>query len=59
MDDEERQSEHSPELPFQAEGLREYVADIDPATATEMDAVIAQLEHAAETPPEGESPTPR
>ena len=44
------------ELPFQAEGFREYVADIDPATATDMEALIVQLEHAGDEPPSEPDP---
>lgn len=50
MAHEEHRPEHNDELPFQAEGFREFVADMDPATAADMEAVIVQLEHAADEP---------
>ena len=36
------------------EGFREYVAEIDPATAADMEALVERLEHEPED--EGESP---
>jgi hypothetical protein len=58
MATEERDGERSPDLPFQAEGFREYVADIDPATAAENEAIVAQLEAAAQEPaPDADAPS--
>ena len=57
MTDEQRAAERVPDLPIQAEGFREYVADIDPATAAEMEAIVEQLEAAAEQPA-GQDPSP-
>jgi hypothetical protein len=52
MNDDERPPEQEPESPLQEEGFKEYVAQIDPGTATEMEALIEQLEA------EGEQPLP-
>jgi len=47
--------EAQPESPLENEGLRQYVAGIDPAAATEMEAVIEQLEAERDDfpPPDG------
>jgi len=51
----EREHEEAPESPLENEGLRQYVAGIDPAAATEMEAVLEQLEAERDDfpPPDG------
>ncbi len=54
MAEDERPEERA-EDEEEGEGFREYVAQIDPATAADMEALIERLEHEPETegaPPE-------
>jgi hypothetical protein len=53
MADDER-AEEGTEDQEEGEGFREYVAQIDPATAAEMEALVERLEHE----PEAESAPP-
>jgi hypothetical protein len=56
----EREHEKQPESPLENEGLRQYVAGIDPAAATEMEAVVEQLEAERDDfpPPDGRKREP-
>ncbi len=52
---EDQRAEERAEDEEEGEGFREYVAQIDPATAADMEALIERLEHEPETegaPPE-------
>ena len=53
---EDAREETQEESPLENEGLRQYVAGIDPAAATEMEAVIEQLEAERDDfpPPDGQ-----
>ncbi len=55
MTEHERKHEEKPESSLENEGLRQYVAGIDPAAATEMEAVLEQLEAERDDfpPPDG------
>ena len=41
---------------YEGDGYREYVAQIDPGTATEMEAVLENLERMGEQPADGLPP---
>jgi hypothetical protein len=55
MADQEHEHETEQESPLENEGLKQFVAGIDPAAATEMEAVLEQLEaeHDDFPPPDG------
>jgi hypothetical protein len=55
MAEHEHTHDEEAESPLENEGLRQYVAGIDPAAATEMEAVLEQLEAERDDfpPPDG------
>ncbi|HLH21724.1 MAG TPA: hypothetical protein VK066_04330 [Chloroflexota bacterium] len=55
MAEHEREHKKEPASPLQSEGLKEYAAEIVPSTATEMEAVLEQLEAERDDfpPPDG------
>jgi hypothetical protein len=51
----EREHDAEPESPVESEGFKEYVAGIIPSWATEMDAILQQIEEERDDfpPPDG------
>ena len=60
MAEHEHEHETEAESPLENEGLKQYVAGIDPAAATEMEAVLEQLEAERDDfpPPDGRKDPP-